>query len=189
MLSILGGLLFVVPHLWSSALPGRRDEVKERLGEARFKGLFALCTMAGLVLLITGYVHGRWYGGAFDSLYEPWLPGRHLLMLLALLMFILLGAAGGKGYLKAWLRHPMSIGIALWAVGHLLVNGERPVVWLFGSLLAVAVADLVFSFARGKAPNHVPQIKSDIRAVVIGLVVYALFLFGFHPYILQVPVM
>jgi uncharacterized membrane protein len=189
MLSILGALLFVVPHLWSSAFPASRDGLKQRLGEGRFKGSYSLVTMAGLLLLIAGYVQGRWFGGNYDNLYEPWLPGRHLLMLLALLMFILLGAAGGKGYIKAWLWHPMSIGIALWAIGHLLVNAERPVVWLFASLLIVALADLVFSFGRGKRPGHVPQIKSDIRAVVIGVIIYAVFLFGFHPYILQMPVM
>jgi uncharacterized membrane protein len=189
MVSELGALLFVVPHLWSSALPNSRDGLNQRLGEGRFKGLYALVTMAGLILLVAGYVQGRWYGGAFDDLYVPWAPGRHLLMLLALAMFILLGAAGGKGYIKAWLWHPMSIGIALWAAGHLLVNGERPVVWLFGALLAVALADLVFSFGRGKRPDHVPQVKSDIRAVVIGIIVFAVFLFGFHPYILQMPVM
>jgi uncharacterized membrane protein len=189
MLSVVGAALFVLPHLWSSALPGNRDEVKRRLGEGRFKVLYALVTMAGLLLLVAGYVYGRWYGGDYDNLYDVWLPGRHLLMLLSLLMFILLGASGGKGYLKAWLRHPMSIGIALWAIGHLLVNGERPVVWLFGSLLVVAIADLVFSFGRGKGPSHVPQIKSDIRAVVVGVLIFALFLFGFHPYVLQMPVM
>jgi hypothetical protein len=31
-------------------------------------------------------------------------------------------------------------------------------------------------------------LKSDIRAVIIGLVLYAVFLFGFHPYVLGVPV-
>jgi uncharacterized membrane protein len=185
----LGAALFVIPHLWSTVLPGRRDGVKLRLGEGRFKGLYALVTMAGLLLLIAGYVHGRWFGGVYDNLYEPWLPGRHLLMVLALLMFILLGAAGGKGYIKAWVWHPMSIGIALWSFGHLLVNGERPLVWLFGSLLVVAVADLVFSFGRGKRPMHAPQFASDIKAVVAGVVVYAVFLFGFHPYVLQMPVM
>ena len=189
MLSIFGGLLFVGPHLLSSALPGSRDGLKRSLGEGRFKGLYALVTMAGLLLSIAGYVMGRWFSGAYDNLYEPWLSGRHLVMLLALLMFILLGAAGGKGYIKAWLGHPMSIGIALWAIGHLLVNGERPLVWLFGSLLVVALADLLFSFGRGKRPSHVPQIKSDIRAVVIGIVVFLIFLFGFHPYILQMPVL
>ena len=188
MFSAFGALLFVVPHIWSSAFPGSRDRLKLQLGEARFKGLYALCSMAGLLLLIAGYVHGRWFGGAYDNLYEPWVAGRHLLMLLALLMFILLGAAGGKGYIRAWLRHPMSIGVALWAFGHLLMNGERPVVWLFGSLLVVAVADLVFSFGRGKRPVHIPDIKSDIRAVVIGVIIYAVFLFGFHPYILKMPV-
>ena len=189
MLSILGAVIFVLPHFWSIFAPDGRDRMKQALGESRFKGGFALVSLLGLLLMVAGYVEGRWFGGRFDSLYEPWLPGRHLLMLLALLMFILAGAAGGKGYIKHWLRHPMSIGIGLWALGHLLVNGEWPVVWLFGAFLVVALADLVFSFGRGKKPDHKPNITSDIRAIVAGLVLYAVFLFGFHPYVLQMPVM
>jgi uncharacterized membrane protein len=104
------------------------------------------------------------------------------------LTFILLGASHGKGHIKRIVRHPFSLAIVLWAASHLLVNGERALVWLFGSMLVVALADLIFSFARGKGPDHVPQVKSDIRAVVIGVVLYLVFLFGFHPYILGVPV-
>ena len=65
---------------------------------------------------------------------------------------------------------------------------SAPSSWLFATLFVVAVADFVFSWARGKKPDHVPQVKSDVRAVVIGMVLYVVFLFGFHPYVLGVPV-
>jgi hypothetical protein len=41
---------------------------------------------------------------------------------------------------------------------------------------------------RGKRPDYIPRVRSDIIAVVVGLVLYAVFLFGFHPYVLNVPV-
>ena len=113
---------------------------------------------------------------------------KHLTMLLVLLAFILIGASHGKGYLKKWLHNPMSIGIVLWSGGHLLVNGQRSDVWLFGTFLVVGLADIVMSEIRGKRPDYIPRIRSDVVAVVVGLVLYVVFLFGFHPYVLNVPV-
>jgi uncharacterized membrane protein len=107
---------------------------------------------------------------------------------LVLLAFIFIGASHGKGYLKLWLKQPMSIGIGLWAIAHLLANGERPDVIFFASFLALAVLDIILSTMRGKLPHHVPQVKSDVRAVVIGVILYLIFLFGFHPYILKLPI-
>ena len=50
------------------------------------------------------------------------------------------------------------------------------------------LADIVMSEIRGKRPDYIPRVRSDIIAVVVGLVLYAVFLFGFHPYVLNVPV-
>ena len=54
--------------------------------------------------------------------------------------------------------------------------------------LVVAMADIAMSEARGKRPQHTPRVRSDILAVIIGMVLYVIFLFGFHPYVLNVPV-
>jgi hypothetical protein len=69
-----------------------------------------------------------------------------------------------------------------------VVNGQRSDVWLFGTFFVVALADIVMSEIRGKRPDYIPRVRSDIIAVVVGLVLYAVFLFGFHPYVLNVPV-
>jgi uncharacterized membrane protein len=184
---ILGALLFATPHLFSILFPETRNSLRTGLGEAAWKGLYSVASLAGIVLFVLAYrAMGEGSGG--DALYTPWAGAKHLALLAVLLTFILFGAAQGKGYIKHYVRHPFSLGIALWAGSHLLANSERAVVWLFGTILVVALADLVFSFARGKRPDHVPEVKSDIRAVVIGVVLYLVFLFGFHPYILGVPV-
>ena len=44
------------------------------------------------------------------------------------------------------------------------------------------------STARGKRPIHQPRPRLDVIAVVTGVILYAVFLFGFHPYILHVPI-
>ena len=41
------------------------------------------------------------------------------------------------------MRHPMLTGFALWALAHILVNGDGPSVVLFGGLLLWALAEIV----------------------------------------------
>lgn len=107
---------------------------------------------------------------------------------MVLAAFIAIGAAHGKGYIKLWLKHPMSIGIGLWAAGHLLANGKRAAVYMFGAFLALALIDIIVSTARGKLPAYAPRIRSDVIAVIAGMVLFVIFLFGFHPYVLNLPV-
>lgn len=184
----IGCLLFGGSHLFSILFPGLRDSFKAQLGEKPWKGVYSLLSLAGIVLMIVGYGQSR-SGAGGDILYDPWMQMRHLTMLLVLLAFILVGASHGKGHLKKWLHNPMSLGIVLWSGGHLLVNGERADVWLFGTFLVVGIADVLMSEIRGKRPDYIPRVRSDVLAVVIGLVLYFVFVFGFHPYVLGVPVL
>ncbi len=183
----LGAVLFGGLHLFSTLLPGQRNRLRDSIGEKAWKGGYSLLSLVGIVFFILAY-RSMAEGSLGDLLYQPWVQGKHLVMLLTLLMCILIGASHGKGYIKTFVRHPMSLGIALWSGGHLLVNGERALVWLFGTLFVVAIADLIFSFARGKRPEHQPRIRSDIIAVVAGTVLFLILLLGFHPYVLGVPV-
>ena len=182
-ITLFGGI-----HLFSMLLPVQRDALKARLGEKTWKGLYAGISLIGLGLMVRGFMLSRSGPLAADWLYVPDDWARHVTMLLVLLGFIFIGASHGKGYLKLWLRNPMSIGIALWATGHLLANGKRTDVYLFGTFLLLALLDIVLSTLRGKAPSHEPRLRSDMIAVIAGMVLYVIFLFGFHPYVLNLPV-
>ena len=184
----LGIILFGGSHLFSIFFPGARDGLKARLGEKAYKGLYSLVSLAGIVLLVIGYWRSRAGPLAADWLYVPAEWSKHVVMLFVLLAFILIGASHGKGYLKKWLRNPMSIGIGLWSAGHLLANGKRTDVYLFGMFLVVALADIIMSEIRGKRPSHEPRLGSDVIAVIAGMVLYVVFLFGFHPYVLNLPI-
>lgn len=187
-LLVIGIVVFAGIHLLVMFLPGARDRLRGRLGEGPFKGLFSLVSVVGLGLMIYGFYTTRGTLEPDDYLYTPAPWTRHAAMGLVLLAFIFLGASHGKGYLKLWLKQPMSIAFGLWASAHLLANGDRPGVILFASILAVALLDIILSTMRGKLPHHVPQVKSDIRAVIIGIILYLVFLFGFHPYVLKLPI-
>ncbi|WP_119389272.1 NnrU family protein [Taklimakanibacter lacteus] len=188
-LLIIGIVIFIGTHLLAMLLRGPRDRLLARLGEGPYKGLFSLVSVIGLGLMIYGFYTTRGMLEPDDYLYTPAPWTRHAAMGLVLLAFIFIGASHGKGYLKLWLKQPMSIGFGLWALAHLLANGERPDVYLFGSILVLAVLDIILSTARGLVPQHEPQVKSDIRAVIIGVILYLVFLFVIHPYVFKVPVL
>jgi hypothetical protein len=59
---------------------------------------------------------------------------------------------------------------------------------IFSTLLLIGVLDIVFSLLRGERAVFDPVIRRDVTAVIAGVVIYAIFLFGFHPYVLGVPV-
>ncbi len=184
----IGIILFGGSHLFSILLPRQRDALKARLGEKAWKGAYGVVGLIGLGLMIAGYWQSRSGPLSADWIYTPPDWTRHATMLLVLLAFILIGASHGKGYIKSWLHNPMSIGVGLWALGHLLANGKRTDVYLFGTFFVIALADIVFSELRGKRPGHEPRLRSDIIAVAVGVILYAVFLFGFHPYVLNLPI-
>ena len=185
---IFGIVVFAGAHLFSMLLPDQRNALKARMGEGPYKGIYSLVSLAGLALMIWGFWSLTSDLATSSVVYEPAPRARHVTMLLVLLGFISLSGFHGKGYVKQWLRNPFSIGIVLWSVGHLLANGMLHDVLLFGTFLVLAVMDIVLSMARGKRPGHEPQIRSDMTAVVSGVVLYAVFLFGVHPYIFNVPI-
>lgn len=184
----IGIVIFLGAHVLAMILPEARDRLRTRMGENPYKGIFSLVSAVGLILMIYGFYTANQALEPDDYIYTPAPWTRHAAMGLVLLAFIFLGASHGKGYLKLWLQQPMSIGIGLWAFAHLLANGTRPAIIFFGTFLVLAVLDIILSTMRGKVPNHAPQVKSDVRAIIIGVIIYLVFLFGFHPYILHLPI-
>jgi uncharacterized membrane protein len=182
-LLVIGILVFFGIHL--VPVLGLKPALEQRLGEGPYKGVFALVSLIGFVLMIWGFAEARRV--AQPALYDPPSWGRHVAMLLVLLAAISLMAAFHRGHLKLWLRQPMSIGIALWALGHLLANGSLPEVLLFGSFLLFGLTDIVRSEAFGKVPAYVPKPVHDVIAVAGGLVIYGVLLY-LHPYVIGVPV-
>jgi uncharacterized membrane protein len=183
---IIGALAFALPHILSSMFPAVRDRLMARFGEGAFKGGYSLVTGLGFIAMCVGYFTTRGEGAVF---YTPADGARHATMGLATLGFISLAATGGKSHIRLWLQNPMSIGVSLWSVGHLIGVGKVPVVIFYVALLAVALADIIFSMARGKKPEYAPKWRGDIIAVISGVVVAGLLAALFHPYVLGVNVL
>lgn len=166
-----GIFLWYAGHFFKRLLPGLRA----RLGNGG-RAVAAVLVVAGLVLMIIGY-----RGAGREFVYGPPLWGWHLNNLLMLFAVILLGMGASKGKLRAWLRHPMLTGALLWAIAHLLVNGDLASVVLFGAIGAWAVIEMIVINATA-GPWERPEpgpISGDFRLLVIGLVLYVVIV-GIH---------
>ena len=125
-LLILGVGLWAGAHLFKRALPDRRAA----MGDAG-KGVVAVALLAAIVLMTVGY-----RGTPEITVWVPPPFLTHVNNLLVLVAFYFLSPAPSKGRLFYRMRHPMLTGFAIWAVSHLLVNGNLAAIVLFGGLLA-----------------------------------------------------
>jgi uncharacterized membrane protein len=189
LLLIAGLILFLGTH----SLPmfaDKRLALEEKFGVLGYKGLFAVVSAIGFVMIIYGYGAARAAGPAI--IYDPpfWL--RHVTMLFMVPVFIFLVAAYVPCRIKKALKHPMLVAVKLWAFSHLLTNGDLASVLLFGSFLVWAVADRISLKRRGLGGGAVmakePGKFSDIIVILIGLGLYVLFAFKLHVLLIGVPV-
>ncbi len=84
----------------------------------------------------------------------------------------------------------MLVGTKLWAVAHLISNGDLGSIILFGAILGWAVFDRITLKRRtdpGAPPIPVGGVRQDVMAVVVGTVIYLALGFLFHPYVVGVP--
>lgn len=176
---LLGLLVFLGVHSVAIVAPAWRDAQVARHGELPWKGLYALASAAGFALIVSGYAQAR------QQPIVLWVPPaglRHAALALMLPVFPLLLATYLPGRLKTAAKHPMLLATQLWAVAHLLANGQLADVLLFGGFLAWAVADRV-SLQR-RTPRPVPGAPAgpwnDAIALVGGLGIYAVFVLWAH---------
>lgn len=183
MIMFLSGLvLFFAPHIFSalrSRAPGR--DLKTRVGYGPYMGLYSLVSIAGFVLICFGYGATRGMG----VLYVPptWLAHINIVLMVPALI-LLVASQLPAGYIKKVAKHPMLVAVKLWALGHLLANGELNSVILFGSFLAYAVFDRIMVKRRGDngpGPNVALKPAMDMASVVIGAGAWAALAFWLHP--------
>ena len=89
------------------------------------------------------------------------------------------------------LKHPMLVGIKLWAIAHLVANGDLGSIILFGSLLLWAGYrshdDRKRRDDHGGVMFPIGGRGNDIVAVVVGTLIYLALGYWFHPYVIGVP--
>jgi uncharacterized membrane protein len=185
MLLTLGVMLWAATHLFVSIGAGARARLTARIGLGPYKGLFSLTLVIALVLIVVG-----WRTMAPSALYLPPAGLHYMTTFLVPVAVILFISARAPTDVKQIIRHPQLAGVKLWALAHLLSNGEVRSLILFGGMLAWGVLEVIFINRRDGAwtrPTPVGMAKTLIT-VVIGLVISAVLMFA-HPWFAGRPVM
>lgn len=180
-LLIAGLIVFLGVHSVRIVADDWRSAQIARRGPKAWKGVYALVSIAGFVLIVWGYGLARQSPLVLYSP-PPWL--QHLGTVLTIPAFILLAATYVPGTrIKRAVGHPMVLGVKLWAVGHLLANGALADLVLFGSFLVWAVFSYAAARRRDRAAGKVyatGPVSRDAIAVIVGLGVWAVFAFWLH---------
>jgi len=170
---ILGLVLFLGAHSVRILADGWRDQTIAAYGEKAFKGVYTLVAILGFYLLVVGYGEARLQPLA---LWNPPIFTKHISMLLMLLSSILLIAAYiPRNHFKMRLKHPMVLSVKVWALSHLLANGNLADLVLFGSFLIWAVLNFRSARARDRAQvqnsdaNEEAALKPNLLATRIAL--------------------
>jgi len=184
---VAGILLFLGAHVFTT-LRTARDGLIARLGAGPYKGLHSLVSLVGFGLIIYGF--GQYRAGGLIPVWTPPVWARHVTLPLMWLAFVSLGAMGPTpGLIRGLLRHPMLVAIKIWALAHLLVNGDAGGMLLFGSFLAFAVYDRISVKRRGDpgAARHPGLGVGDAIALGVGTLAYVGMIIG-HRWIIGVSV-
>ena len=183
---LLGLVVFLGIHSVSIVAPAWRDAQVARRAAA-WKGIYSVVSAIGLALIVIGY------GMARQSPVVLWAPpvwSRHLALLLMVPAFVLLLATYLPGRISMATKHPMLLAVKIWATAHLLANGTVADLLLFGGFLAWAVVDRISVKRRAGGASGPParpgKPMNDAIAVVGGLAVWALFVFGAHRWLFGV---
>jgi uncharacterized membrane protein len=197
---ILGLVLFLGAHSTRIFADGWRTQTMEAWGEKPFKGVIALVSLVGFYGLIVGYSQVRMEPVV---LWQPPIATRHISLLLMLFASILMVAAYiPANHFKVRLGHPMVLSVKVWALAHLLANGNLADLLLFGTFLAWSVMN--FKSARGrdraKAESQallsdesvqptIPKTSATLIAVIVGAGLWALITFVLHAKVVGVSPM
>lgn len=175
----IGLLIFFAVHHVRQVVPNIRLSVIKRAGDGPWKGMFSLAVILGLALIILGWMQARLDA---PEVYDPPNWGRHATLLLVWIAFILTVASSmPTGHIKQAVRHPMSLSIVVWSVGHLLANGDAFSVTLWGAFLLSSIWHIISAERRGDAPPKALSWRGDVGSVLLGTVIYIIFGFWFHP--------
>jgi uncharacterized membrane protein len=186
---IIGLAVFLGSHTLVTLRP-QRAALIARIGERPYKALFALVSLVGILLI--GYGFAQYRAAGYINIWMPPRWTRHVTELLMWPAIIAIVAAYIPSEIKRVLKHPMLAGVKLWAVAHLISNGDLGSIILFGSILAWAVYDRILLKRRTDAPAPAVATgggyRNDFIVVVVGTVVYFVLGFWFHPWVIGVPV-
>jgi uncharacterized membrane protein len=162
---VIGVLLWAFSHLMKRITPGFRAS----LGDGPGKGVVSVLSLLAVAAMIYGYKHAE-----VTDLWDPPLFLRHINNLLMLIAVVLVNLGSSRGVLRTKMRHPMLTSVKVWALAHLLVNGDLASVVLFGGLMAWAVVDVILinRMQPEWTPPEAGPVRNDLIYLAASVVVF-----------------
>lgn len=184
MLVLVSGLvLFLGMHSTRIVAEGWRTAMLQRLGERSWKGLFSAVSILGFILILWGYAQARQQPVVLWG--QPPMVLRYLVALLTLLAFVLVAAAYvPRNELRSRLRHPMILGVKVWAFAHLIANNTLADTVLFGSFLVWAALDFRSARRRDRTLLTRPAgtVPGTTLTIAVGAAAWLVFALWLHPW-------
>jgi len=178
---VLGLLIFLGVHSVRILADDWRTRTVSRIGLNAWKGVYSVVSLISFGLIIWGFGQARMQP---VQLWSPPLGMRHAASLLTLIAFVLLAAAYVPGNsIKARLHHPMVLAVIVWALAHLVANGNVAHMVLFGSFLVWAVLDFSSARRRDRAAGTVyppGRAMATTVTVVTGTFAWVVFAMWLH---------
>ena len=153
------------------------------MGENLYSGLFSLLALFGLIVIIYGFRTAN-----TDPLWNPLPYSRELAIVLMPIAVIFLMPGSGKTNYFQKFKHPMFIGILIWAFVHLLANGDLRSTIIFSSFALYCIVDMLFTKNTSNTSNATYPMSNDIIFIGLGLMTYTIIVY-FHKYIAGVKIL
>ena len=183
---VLGIVVLLGAHVLTT-FRETRTHLIERFGAGPYRIAYALVSIVGFLLIVRGFSLYR--AGGLIQIWDPPVWARHITIPLMLFAFIALAAMNpAPSRIRGWLRHPMLVAIKIWALAHLLANGDAGGMLLFGSFLAFAVYDRIAVKKRGDygAAPVSSFTRADAVTLGVGTAAYIAMIL-LHPVLIGVP--
>jgi uncharacterized membrane protein len=166
MLNLIVAALFLIGTHFGLASTPLRGELIARVGERTYRALYSLLALVALAWLVSA-----WRAAPYVPLWTVGAGLRHVALTLMPLAFLLVvcavtapnptvvgqrpdpdAGAPATGIVRVT-RHPFMWGVGLWAILHLLANGDEASVLFFGALAVLALAGTWLIDARRTREN------------------------------------
>ena len=172
---LLGLTILIGIHLLPSFRPFHAGLI-QRMGEKVYKLTFSIIAFIGLALIIIGKGNTP-----YILIWQPPAWGRDIPYIFMPFAIILITAAYLPSNIRRFCRHPMLLGVTLWATAHLIANGDLTSITIFSSIGIFALFDMVSSNIRGaKSSDKRISIYRELTVILIGLAGYFIIL-TIHP--------
>ncbi|MGV1752150.1 NnrU family protein [Agrobacterium sp. CG674] len=188
LLLVISLIVLLGTHSVRIFAPGFRNKMIAQMGEGPWKGAYSVVSILAVAFVANAFGQARQVTGI---LYSPPIWTSHIALTLMLFsMICLVAGLIPAGHIATKMKHPLVLAVKIWALAHLLANGETSSVLLFVAVLAWGVVMRISLKRRARAGEVVTRpfvsARYDILAVVLGIVLWAAFIWKLHEWLIGV---